>query len=70
MTNYDYVEKYGVQDKNLERYWGEGTYIMPNGTLFDVERYASIAYAGGFVIPFFRHYMYLNEEDINFYTKE
>ncbi len=72
MTLYydDYVEKYGIQDKNSEMYWGEGTYIMPNGTLFDVERYAKIAHAGGFVIPFFRNYMYLGKEEINFYTKE
>lgn len=71
MTLYydDYVEQYGPQDKQ-KIYWAEGTYIMPNGTLFAVDRYASIAHAGGFVIPFFRNYTHISKEEFWYYTKE
>ena len=62
----DYVEQYGKFDK-FSRY---GTYIMPNGTLFDVDSFASVAHAGGFVIPFFRSYMHPDKDEINFYSKE
>lgn len=62
----DYVEQYGKFDK----FSGYGTYIMPNGTLFDVDSFASVAHAGGFVIPFFRSYMHPDKDEINFYSKE
>lgn len=63
----DYVERYG---KIPNRYWPQGTYITPDGKLFDVEGYAFVAHAGGFVIPFFRHYMHPEREEIRFYDKE
>lgn len=60
----DYIsEKYG---KNPGKYWPDGTYITPKGVLFDVDSYASIAHAGGFVIPFFMDFM--NPEDF-WYSK-
>lgn len=62
----DYVEQYGKIDK----FSGYGTYIMPNGTLFDVDSYAFVAHAGGFVIPFFRSYMHPDKDEINYYSKE
>ena len=48
------AEKYG---KNPRKYFGDGTYITPKGVLFDVDSYASIAHAGGFVIPFFMYFI-------------
>lgn len=63
----DYVERYG---KIPNIYWPEGTYITPDGKLFDVERYATVAHAGGFVIPFFRHYMHPEREESLFYDKK
>lgn len=69
MTHFydDYVEMYG---KNIGRDWSEGTYITPDGKLFDVDSYASVAHAGGFVIPFFRHYMHPDKKDIRFHNKK
>lgn len=63
----NYVEEYG---KDKGRYWPKGTYITPDGKLFDVDSYASVAHAGGFVIPFFRHYMRPDKQDIRYYSKE
>ena len=64
----DYTaENYG---KIEGRYWYHGTYITPDGTLFDVEGYARVAHAGGFVIPFFADYMTPKEEDIRFSSKD
>lgn len=63
----DYVERYG---KKTGVYWSEGTYITPDGKLFDVEGFALVAHAGGFVIPFFRNYMRPDEETIRYYDKE
>lgn len=42
---------------------------MPDSSLFDVERYASITHAGG-IIPFFRSYMYIEKDEIAYYTKQ
>lgn len=69
MTYYydDYVEKFGI---GAGRYWPKGTYITPDGKLFDVDGYASVAHGGGFVIPFFKGYMHPEKEDIWFYDKE
>lgn len=70
MTYYydaDILEEYG---KDPERYWNDGTYIMTDGKLFDVDNYASIAHAAGFVIPFFRAYMHPDEETLWYYKKE
>lgn len=61
------VEKYG---KATGRKWLEGIYITPDGKLFDVDGMASVAHAGGFVIPFFRHYMHPDRRDIQFYNKK
>lgn len=63
----DYVEDYG---KIPNRHWPKGTYITPDGKLFDVEGYATVAHAGGFVIPFFRHYMHPKREESLFYDKK
>ncbi len=61
------IEEYG---RGPDRYWNNGTYIMPGGKIFDVDSYASVAHAGGFVIPFFRNYMHPDEETIWYYKKE
>ena len=70
MTYYydDYVEKhYGLQTGfDFPR----GTYIMPNGEIFDLETYASIAHAGGFVIPFFNQFVHPRADILIYYTKE
>lgn len=70
MTYYydDYVEKhYGLQTGfDFPR----GTYIMPNGEIFDLETYASIAHAGGFVIPFFNQFVHPRADILMYYTKE
>lgn len=63
----DYVERYG---KNPGIYWWEGIYITPDGRLFDVDTYASVAHAGGFVIPFFRRYMHPERKEIAYFDKE
>ncbi len=62
----DRVERYGANGK----IYNYGTYIMPNGTLFDVEGYASVAHGGGFVIPFFRSYMHCDKEAVKYSSKE
>ena len=59
--------KYG---KIKGKHWSEGTYITPDGTLFNVDKRAGIAHAGGFVIPFFRHYITPTKEEIRFSSKE
>lgn len=70
MTYYydDYVaEHYGLQANTN---FPDGTYIMPNGELFNLERYATVAHAGGFVIPFFNQFVHPREETLMFYNKE
>ena len=61
------VETFGAAQGRL---WPEGTYITPEGDLFDVHSYSRIAHGGGFVIPFFRRYMHPEKLDVIFYTKE
>ena len=39
----------------------DGIYITPQGYLFDVEGYSRVAHCYGFVIPFFRAYLYPHE---------
>lgn len=48
------AEHYGKINGKL---WPEGTFITPDGTLFDVDGYASTRHGGGFVIPFFSYYI-------------
>lgn len=70
MTYYfdDIVTQCGTKSENS--YYGrEGTYITPDGLLFDVDGYARVAHAGGFVIPFFMNYTEPEREDISFFTK-
>lgn len=62
-----YVENYG---KRPNHYWSKGTYIMPDGKIFDVDNYAKIAHAGGFVIPFFQSYMNPDKKYIYLNSKE
>ncbi len=62
-----YVEQYGKTTPNI--IWPRGTYITPDGSLFDVERYASVAHAGGFVIPFFTHY-FTPGADVRYSSKD
>lgn len=63
----DYVEQYRKTTPN--ELWPKGTYITPDGTLFDVDGYASVAHAGGFVIPFFIQYIE-PREDMRYYFKD
>ena len=72
MTYYydDYVEKIGKRDKNDKTWWNDGTYITPEGTLFDVDGYARVAHAGGFVLPFFMSYTNPDEDELRYFTKE
>ena len=70
MTYYydDFIAKeYG---KIEGRDWYDGTYITPDGNLFDVNTYTRVAHAGGFIIPFFTCYMTPEENDILFSPKE
>lgn len=62
------VQEYGPTHSDSS--WNKGTYIMPDGRIFDIDNYALIAHAGGFVIPFFRNYMHPDEKTIRYYTKE
>ena len=43
---------------------------MPNGEIFDLETYASIAHSGGFVIPFFNQFVHPRADILIYYTKE
>ncbi len=63
------IEQYGKISK-FHKYGRDGTYITPSGTLFDVDSYAAVAHAGGFVIPFFQTYMHPDQDEINYYSKE
>ena len=72
MTYYydNYVESFGKRDKNDKKWWNDGTYITPEGTLFDVDGYADVAHGGGFVLPFFLSYTNPDEDELRYYTKE
>lgn len=61
-----YVEKYGINEKAS---FSKGTFITPDGTLFDVKGNASVAHNGGFVFPFIRKYLDPTEEEIMFFSK-
>lgn len=63
----DYVEQYGKTTP--DKIWPRGTYITPEGTLFDVDTHASVSHAGGFVIPFFTHYI-TPEKDMRYFSKD
>lgn len=60
------AETYG---KIKEKSTYEGTYITPDGTLFDVDGYARTAHAGGFVIPFLTRYI-TPGKDMRYRSKE
>ena len=72
MTYYydNYVERFGKRDKNDKKRWNDGTYITPEGTLFDVDGYAGVAHGGGFVLPFFMSYTDPDEDELRYFTKE
>ncbi len=61
------VERYGRIEG---RYYSEGTYITPDGKLFDVEGLARVAHAGGFVVPFFKAHMHPDKKYIRYYDKQ
>lgn len=63
----DYIaKKYG---KIEGKYWYDGTYITPDGTLFDIDSCAGTAHDGGFVIPFFTNYITPGEK-MRYYSKD
>lgn len=64
----DYTAKKYGKIEGRSRY--DGTYITPDGKLFNVDNYARVAHAGGFVIPFFTYYMKPKWEDIMFLYKD
>ena len=63
-----YVEKYGISSKR--KVYPLGTFITPNGELFDLGTYASTAHNGGYVYPFLRKYLDPTEKEIMFYSKD
>lgn len=66
-----YVEQYGIKKTydGSTAFDPRGTYITPRGD-FDAITHSTIAHGGGFVIPFFRHYMHPSAEDVFLNTKE
>jgi hypothetical protein len=64
-------EHYGARF-NGEWWLYDGVYITPEGEIFDVESHTKSTHCYGFVIPFFRAYLYPHQygDDFKYFTKE